>query len=168
MIDSHGFRANVGIILCNDQGNVFWGKRLGQDAWQFPQGGVKKNESLEQALFRELHEETGLMREHVEILGRTDRWLRYRLPRRFIRRDCYPLCIGQKQHWFVLRLLAEENSVCLNAAGKPEFDDWRWVDYWYPAQNVIAFKRKVYNLALNELSHLLSTNEVESSFRVQP
>lgn len=155
MIDLDGFRPNVGIILCNNAGQLFWAKRVGQNAWQFPQGGIREDETPKQAMFRELWEETGLQREHVEIVGVTQKWLRYRLPKRFIRRHSHPLCIGQKQRWFLLRLTSGEDSVCLDASRTPEFDGWRWVDYWEPVDEVVFFKRKVYKRALKELAPLL-------------
>ena len=155
MIDEEGFRANVGIILSNAEGHVFWARRLGQNAWQFPQGGIDERESPEEAMFRELREETGLAPEHVAVLGCTRSWLRYRLPKRYVRRNQSPLCIGQKQKWYMLRLLGSEASVDLAAGDKPEFDRWRWVDYWRPAREVIFFKRQVYQRALVELESCL-------------
>ncbi|HHH38913.1 MAG TPA: RNA pyrophosphohydrolase [Sedimenticola sp.] len=155
MIDSQGFRPNVGIILCNQQRRLFWGRRVGQNAWQFPQGGIKDHESPEQAMYRELEEEVGLARHQVEILGVTDDWLRYRLPKRFIRHNCQPLCIGQKQRWFLLRVHCSETDFCLDHTPKPEFDSWRWVKYWQPLREVVYFKRHVYDRALNELAPLL-------------
>ncbi|QIT54043.1 RNA pyrophosphohydrolase [Aquisalimonas sp. 2447] len=155
MIDSDGFRANVGIILSNEEGRVFWGRRIGQNAWQFPQGGIKRDETPEQALYRELHEEVGLEPAHVEVIGATAGWLRYHLPRHLVRRHQRPLCIGQKQQWFLLRLVGGESAVRLDASGSPEFDDWRWVDYWRPARDVVFFKRHVYRRALRELAPLL-------------
>ncbi|ULX57369.1 RNA pyrophosphohydrolase [Ectothiorhodosinus mongolicus] len=160
VIDPDGFRPNVGIILCNQQGQLFWAKRLGQRAWQFPQGGIHRNESPEQAMFRELTEETGLQAEHVEVMGCTREWLRYRLPKHLIRRHSNPVCIGQKQVWFLLRLVGSEANVRLTAAPVPEFDDWRWVDYWHPLQEVIFFKRQVYQQALEELAPLLFADAV--------
>lgn len=155
MIDSQGYRANVGIILSNREGRVLWARRLGQDAWQFPQGGIKRNESAEEALYRELREEVGLDPEHVEIIASTQGWLRYRLPRRFIRFNRKPVCIGQKQRWFVLRLLAEDEAVRLDLCEKPEFEEWRWVDYWQPLEEIVFFKRQVYKKALQELEAAL-------------
>lgn len=152
MIDSEGFRANVGIILCNDAGRLFWARRIGQKSWQFPQGGIRRHETPEEAMYRELDEEIGLHPRHVEILGRTGGWLRYRLPKRLIRRHSRPTCIGQKQLWFMLRMLGDESDVCLSTSERPEFDHWTWVDYWYPLENVVAFKRYVYLRALHELS----------------
>jgi putative (di)nucleoside polyphosphate hydrolase len=153
VIDADGFRANVGIVLANDRGQVLWARRVGgRDAWQFPQGGIDSGESTEQALYRELHEEVGLSRDAVEVLGSTRGWLRYRLPRRFIRKGQKPLCIGQKQKWFLLRMLEDDAAVRLDRSGKPEFDHWQWVSYWYPLEQVISFKREVYRKAMKELA----------------
>ena len=157
MLDSNGFRPNVGIILCNGDGKLFWAKRIGQDAWQFPQGGIKRTETPEQALFRELNEEVGLGRDDVEILHETSDWLRYRLPQNFIRQHSGPVCIGQKQKWFLLALQSDDNSVHLNRTCEPEFDDWCWVNYWHPVNQVINFKRDVYRKALTELESALNS-----------
>ncbi len=151
MIDANGFRSNVGIILANNQKQVWWGKRVGQDSWQFPQGGLNNNEDIEQCLFRELQEETGLSSKDVTILGSTRNWLRYKLPHRFIR-DSKPTCIGQKQKWFLLRLDTTDDNICFSHSVKPEFDGWKWVSYWFPLQQVIDFKRDVYRNALRELA----------------
>lgn len=156
MIDSEGFRPNVGIVICNRQGQLLWAKRIGQSAWQFPQGGIKAEESLEQALYRELDEEVGLSASDVKVLHKTDNWLRYKLPKNFIRFNSDPLCIGQKQKWFLLSLESDEEQICLDKSGEPEFDDWRWVSYWYPLTQVIEFKRDVYRRALKELSNPLN------------
>lgn len=156
IIDHQGYRANVGIVLVNQQGKVFWGRRVGMSAWQFPQGGVNPNESIEQAMFRELREEVGLLPEDVEIIGCTRRWLRYRLPKRYIRHSQRPLCIGQKQRWFVLRLTTDEQRVDLAAAGEPEFDQWRWIEYWDSISLIVPFKREVYLRALSELAPLVA------------
>ena len=151
MIDSEGFRANVGIILTNDQRQVFWARRIGMDAWQFPQGGIKKNESPKTAMYRELKEEIGLEPEHVELINSTDDWLRYRLPKRYIRQNKGPLCIGQKQIWYLLKLTADETYLDLSYTSEPEFDSWKWVDFWRPVEEVISFKRQVYQQALKQL-----------------
>lgn len=153
MIDAEGFRPNVGIILTNPRGQILWARRVGgHDAWQFPQGGIQKNEHPEAALYRELYEEVGLVEEDVEILACTRGWLRYRLPRHLIRHGSKPLCIGQKQKWFLLRHTSADHRICLDRCTTAEFDDWRWVSYWYPLDKVVAFKRDVYRRALKELS----------------
>ena len=159
IIDEQGFRLNVGIIIAGPDDRVFWGRRVGnRDAWQFPQGGLDEGESAQEALFRELHEEVGLTPEHVRVLGVTDRWLTYRLPRRFMRkpRGNHRQCIGQRQKWFLLRLEGGEGAIDLErGSDQPEFDTWRWVHYWYPVRRVVHFKRGVYARALRELAPLL-------------
>ncbi len=152
MIDPDGYRPNVGIILMRDDGMVFWARRVNRDGWQFPQGGMNTDETPIEAMYRELQEETGLQAHHVQVLGATPGWLRYRLPRRSIRTHSKPVCIGQKQVWFLLKLSADESNVCLDANETPEFDSWRWVDFWYPGENVVHFKREVYIKALRLLS----------------
>ncbi len=155
MIDKEGYRANVGIILTNRDGKVFWARRIGQNAWQFPQGGIDREESPEEAMYRELREETGLEPEHVAILGCTREWLRYKLPKRYVRRNQSPVCIGQKQIWYALRMVGDEGAFDLAAGPKPEFDHWQWVDYWEPSKQVIFFKRGVYKRALAELEPIV-------------
>ncbi len=160
MIDADGYRPNVGIILTNKDGQVFWAKRVGQDAWQFPQGGIKSQESAEAALFRELKEEVGLEPKDVEIMACTRGWLRYRLPKRMVRYNTHPVCVGQKQKWFLLRLKGNENRIRFDCSEKPEFDGWRWVSYWYPLGQVVPFKRDVYRRAIRELApRLFPTQE---------
>lgn len=152
MIDEDGYRPNVGIILCNDFGQVLWARRIGQDAWQFPQGGINEDETPEQALYRELEEEIGLSSEDVEILAFTRGWLRYRLPRRMVRYNSKPVCIGQKQKWYLLRLVSDESRIDVNNTNSPEFDGWKWTNYWFPLTQVVSFKRDVYRQAMKELS----------------
>jgi len=168
VVDSEGFRPNVGIILANDAADLWWGRRVGgRDAWQFPQGGLDSGESTEQAMYRELREEIGLRPDDVEILASTRGWLRYRLPERFIRQNQQPLCIGQKQKWFLLRMRAPDSAVDLEAGDKAEFEDWSWVSYWYPLSRIVAFKREVYRRALRELAPAISRH-VERSGGPRP
>jgi putative (di)nucleoside polyphosphate hydrolase len=152
VIDPDGYRPNVGIVLMRDDGRVFWARRVHRDGWQFPQGGMNTDETPVEAMYRELREETGLLPEHVQLLGATPGWLRYRLPYRSTRRDEKPQCLGQKQVWFLLRLLAGEDALRLDLTEKPEFDSWRWVDFWYPVDHVVTFKRSVYARALVHLA----------------
>ena len=161
MLDREGYRPNVGIVLLNARNEVFWGKRVGQHSWQFPQGGIQHGESPEQAMFRELQEEVGLLSEHVQIIGRTRDWLRYDVPEEYLRRQhttrvhraAYR---GQKQIWFLLRLVGLDSDIQLRASEHPEFDAWRWVPFWIQLDGVIDFKREVYQLALSELARYLA------------
>ncbi len=134
MLDRDGYRPNVGIILCNGRNEVFWGKRVKEHSWQFPQGGIKLGETPVQAMYR---------------------WLRYEVPAQWLKRDWRGNYRGQKQIWFLLRLVGRECDVRLRASERPEFDAWRWNDYWIPLDSVIDFKREVYQHALTELARYL-------------
>jgi len=163
MLDREGYRPNVGIVLLNGSNEVFWGKRVGQHSWQFPQGGIQHGESPEEAMYRELHEEVGLLPEHVQIIGRTRDWLRYDVPEEFLRRQAASRMQrasyrGQKQIWFLLRLTGQDSDIHLRATEHPEFDAWRWHPYWIELNTVVDFKREVYELALSELARYLTRN----------
>ncbi len=157
MIDADGYRPNVGIIIVNKEGKLFWGKRVHQDAWQFPQGGIREHETPQQAVFRELKEEVGLDPSHVRVLGRTQDWISYDLPKHLIRHNSQPLCVGQKQIWFMLGLESDVSNIKLDYHDTPEFEDWDWVDYWRPVQEVVNFKQSVYHQALTELKECIDT-----------
>lgn len=153
--DSDGFRSNVGIILTRDDCSLLLAGRIRQPGWQFPQGGIRVDESPQDAMYRELAEEIGLSPADVEVMGESREWLHYRLPERYIRRNRNPLCIGQRQRWYLLRLATSDDRVRLNTTSMPEFDRWRWVDYWRPVKEVVYFKRRVYARALEEFAPLL-------------
>ena len=155
MIDRDGYRPNVAIVLCNAKNEVFWGKRIKEHSWQFPQGGIKAGESPEDAMYRELEEETGLRREHVRILGRTKNWLHYSVPNHWVKREWRGTYKGQKQIWYLLKLTGRDHDIRLRASTHPEFDAWRWHDYWVPLESVIEFKRDVYRQALQQLVRYL-------------
>ncbi len=154
MVDKDGFRSNVAIVIGDGKGHLFWAKRLGQNAWQFPQGGIDPGESAEDALYRELYEEVGLESDDVKIVQRSKKWLRYHIPLQMQRKHSKPLCIGQKQRWFFLEMTCDPAKVSFDTSGTPEFDHWQWVNYWYPVHSVISFKRSVYRNALHEFSPL--------------
>ncbi len=168
MLDRDGFRPNVGIILLNQRSQVFWGKRIRTHSWQFPQGGIDRGENPEQAMYRELHEEVGLLPQHVNVLARTRDWLRYEVPDRFIRRDARGHYKGQKQIWFLLQLVGHDWDLNLRATDHPEFDAWRWNDYWVPLDVVVEFKRGVYEMALTELSRYVPRADLRADSRSEP
>ena len=132
MLDRDGYRPNVAIVIVNGRNQVFWGKRIREHSWQFPQGGINPGETPEQAMYRELREEVGLEPQHVKVLGRTREWLRYEVPQHWIKREWRGSYRGQKQIWYLLRLVGRDNDVSLRASEHPEFDAWRWHEYWIP------------------------------------
>jgi len=159
-----GYRPNVGIVISNDKGQVFWARRVNRDGWQFPQGGVSRHESLLDAMYRELQEETGLVKSQVRVVAHTKEWLHYDLPRRFLRHQrrrmkSRPAFKGQKQVWFLLELLEDDSVVDLQSGlDTPEFDDWRWVETKFALDNIVDFKRSVYRKALSELGQYLPSS----------
>lgn len=155
VIDEKGYRENVGIILMNEYRRLFWARRFGQRSWQFPQGGIKSDETPLEAMYRELQEEIGLAPESVVVRGMTQHWLHYRLPEHLVRYHSEPVCIGQKQKWFLLQFVGEAEQIQLDHCTSPEFDAWRWVSYWYPLKYVIDFKRNVYRRALQEFAPIV-------------
>ena len=167
VVDKDGFRSNVGIIISDGIGKLLWTKRIKQNSWQFPQGGIDQGESIETALHRELYEEVGLEASDVDILGCTKGWLHYRLPKNMQRKNSSPLFVGQKQKWFYLKLLVDEKKISFDCSHHPEFDDWAWISYWYPANQVIEFKRNVYCKALKEFSSLQSSIEKKAELHLR-
>ncbi|MCH2190902.1 MAG: RNA pyrophosphohydrolase [Gammaproteobacteria bacterium] len=164
-----GYRPNVGIIICNAKGEVFWARRINDDGWQFPQGGVSRNEGLVEAMYRELQEETGLCSNQVKLVAHTKQWLHYDLPPSLLRnqRRRTPLgprkrvgFKGQKQIWFLLELVDDDSAVNLQAGPEqPEFADWRWVDTNHAINNIVDFKRSVYQQAMDELKQFFPSHQ---------
>ncbi len=93
------------------------------------------------------------------MIAATRHWLRYRLPSQYVRRNTQPQCIGQKQRWFLLRFTGPEDRLRFDSTNAPEFERWRWVDYWTPVREVIYFKRAVYVRALDELAQRAWPND---------
>ncbi|MCC4107304.1 RNA pyrophosphohydrolase [Serratia ureilytica] len=168
MIDDDGYRPNVGIVICNRQGQVLWARRYGQHSWQFPQGGINPGETAEQAMYRELFEEVGLSKKDVRILASTRNWLRYKLPKRLVRWDTKPVCIGQKQKWFLLQLLCNDADINMQRSSTPEFDGWRWVSFWYPVRQVVSFKRDVYRRVMKEFAVTVMPMQEQAATRQAP
>jgi len=159
VIDSDGYRANVGIVITNDKKQILLAKRFKQNGWQLPQGGIDEDETELDALYRELQEEVGLDPSHVTLIAKTPKWLRYELPDEHVRRTQKPKCIGQKQVWYLLKLDSSDDEISLDLHDDVEFDDWKWVDYWSPVDEVINFKRDVYEDMLKALAPILFDNE---------
>lgn len=159
MIDPEGYRLNVGIVIANADNKLLWGKRAAKSSgWQFPQGGISEGEQTIDAMYRELKEELGLAASDVELISESKQWLSYDLPEQFRRYHSKPLCVGQKQRWFLLRLISPESSIKFDQCRRPEFVSYKWIDYWYAADHVIDFKMSVYRDMLTEFESVLFTD----------
>lgn len=167
VIDRYGFRLNVGIIIANQAKQVFWGKRFHGAGWQFPQGGIEPYETAEEAMFRELAEETGLKATEVNILQVTPKWYVYKLPRP-LRHRRGMFCIGQRQKWFLLTLKNPHTAINLSRLTHPEFSDWKWIDYLEPIKEVIFFKRNVYKKVLSFFEPQIAQLAETSSDALKP
>lgn len=140
--DHPGHRPNVGVVLFNDAGRVWLGKRANTPDpwnWQFPQGGVDEGEDLYAAALRELAEETGVT--SVEYLGRTEGWIVYDFPPEVKK---FGKWTGQKQVWFALRFTGQESEIRLDAHHQVEFEAWRWARLDEAPKLIIPFKRAAY------------------------
>jgi len=152
------YRRCVGAALFNRDGLVWVGKRIPKsgdnftDAWQMPQGGIDKGEAAAEAVIRELREETGI--DAVEIIAETSGWLTYELPEHLRGISWGGRYRGQKQKWFGLRYLGEDQDFVLDAFDKPEFSSWRWVRLEEVPELIVPFKHDVYKQLVSEFRHL--------------
>lgn len=144
MIPSNAYRAGVGIVLINDQGLVFGGRRFDvpENAWQMPQGGMDPGETPQATAFRELAEETGVT--SAEIIAETKDWLTYDLPPDLAARFWGGRYRGQRQKWFAMRFLGGDDDIDLNAH-KPEFEAWKWLTPDELTDRIVPFKRQLYH-----------------------
>ncbi|HIC27291.1 MAG TPA: RNA pyrophosphohydrolase [Gammaproteobacteria bacterium] len=152
MFFQNKYRPNVAVIVINKLGKVLWCQRIEHDGWQFPQGGIDKGETPEEAALREVKEEVGLDSSDIEIIYETKDWFKYEVPqerrRKYFRSGNF---LGQKQKWFLAKLLTDDTRINLKASIPAEFDKWIWSTYWHPLETVVAFKRETYRQALIEM-----------------
>ncbi|HEU4378201.1 MAG TPA: RNA pyrophosphohydrolase [Hyphomicrobiaceae bacterium] len=145
------YRPCVGIMLINDDGLVWVGRRLPKwqgdrsaYIWQMPQGGITVGESAEAAALRELEEETAV--HSVELLAEAPAWLSYDLPDELLGIALKGRYRGQRQKWFAMRFTGRDSEINISArlGHKAEFDAWRWT----PAADIphlaVPFKRQIY------------------------
>ena len=152
-MNDSGYRLNVGLIVANKQGKVLLCKRKGVNSWQFPQGGINYAENSLKAAKRELLEEVGIRSKSIKLIESLDDWLKYDVPRKKLRKKIINRNFkGQKQKWFLF-MLKEDVEITFENDPDNEFDDFKWVSYWYPLNVIISFKEKVYREALNKLKY---------------
>jgi putative (di)nucleoside polyphosphate hydrolase len=146
-------RTGVGIILLNQENKVFVGKRIDNpaDFWQMPQGGVDKNENFLQAAKRELKEETGIR--SIKVIKELEGWLQYNLPKHLLGKVWKGKYRGQKQKWFIMKFIGENDEVNVNTKN-PEFLDWKWIQISKLPSVAVSFKVDIYKELKEELNSL--------------
>ena len=148
-----GYRLNVGIIVANSVGELLLCKRKGMNSWQFPQGGIDKNEDPFRAAKRELFEEVGMSSKYVELIKSSNDWYNYDVTASSRRKIFVNKKFkGQKQKWFLFKL-KENTKISFENDPDNEFENFKWVSYWYPLAVIVSFKEAVYRKALNELKY---------------
>jgi len=146
-----GYRKNVAMVVMNNHRQVLICRRKGTENWQFPQGGIDKDELLEEAMYRELYEEVGLEKSDVSIIGKTKRAIKYDIPSSMRSKVLGGKFKGQLQTWYLLKVRDDNCSINLYCDASPEFDMFDWVSYWYPISKIVEFKKEAYREALKEL-----------------
>jgi putative (di)nucleoside polyphosphate hydrolase len=149
------YRPCVGVMMVNNEGRVFVGKRIDgadTDYWQMPQGGVDPGEDLTEAALRELREETGVRRRHLDVIGALEGEIFYDLPDELKGRMWGGKYLGQRQTWFLVRFNGEDADVDLNAHKHPEFCEWKWVDPAVLPDLIVPFKVAVYRAVVAGLA----------------
>jgi len=146
------YRPNVAVIVINNFGKVLWCQRIQHDGWQFPQGGIDQGETPREAALREVKEEVGLGSNDIEIIYETQDWFKYEVPkekrRKYFSRGNF---VGQKQKWFLAKLLTDDTKINLKTSLPAEFDRWIWSTYWHPLETVVPFKKETYRKALIDI-----------------
>ena len=147
-------RLGVGIIVLNKNNLVFVGKRKDNavDKWQMPQGGVNKNEEFLSAMKRELLEETSI--KTIQVLKEIEKYMHYELPKELVGIIWRGKFRGQKQKWFIVRFLGEENEININTS-HPEFIEWKWINMNDLPKVIVSFKKKIYEELLIELKNFI-------------
>ena len=150
------YRRNVGVMLVNEAGHAFVGQRIDSEtpAWQMPQGGIDAGETPKDAALRELEEETGISRDLVSVLAETRGWVPYDLPHDLVPRIWKGRYRGQEQKWFLLRFEGSDDQVNIKTAHQ-EFSAWKWMAADQLLDNIVPFKRAVYDAVLTEFMEYL-------------
>tara|TARA_B100000035_G_scaffold298604_1_gene292541 strand:+ start:455 stop:931 length:477 start_codon:yes stop_codon:yes gene_type:complete len=136
-------RNGVGIVLLNDKNKIFVAKRIDnpKNFWQMPQGGVNEGEDFLSAAYRELEEETSI--KNVKLIKEIEGTMTYELPDHLLGIIWKGKFKGQKQKWFLMRFLGNDNEINIKTHN-PEFLDWKWIELDMLTKIVVDFKLQVY------------------------
>jgi len=147
------YRLGVGMMVLNARGEVFVGRRIDTrvEAWQMPQGGIDAGEEPQVAALREVAEEIGT--DKVQILAESPDWLDYDLPTEIQPVVWKGRFRGQRQKWFALRFLGNDQDIDLEAH-QPEFEAWKWVPMAALPDVIVPFKRPLYLRVVETFRHL--------------
>lgn len=150
------YRSGVGIMLINDRKEIFVGKRIdnNSDAWQMPQGGLDVGESEDDAMFRELREETGISENNIRVLKKSQGHHYYNLPYKLQKKFWGGKYLGQKQRWYLVEFSGDEAAINI-ATDHPEFSDWKWISGEKIINAIVGFKRELYAEVLGEFAEYL-------------
>ena len=153
MIAINSYRIGVGIILLNEKKKVFVGKRIDikSESWQMPQGGINKDEKMENAAYRELYEETGIKK--AKIILRSKKWFQYNISLALKKKLWKGKYLGQKQKWYVMKFKGNERKDINLNMSKPEFCDWKWINLNELESLIVSFKKEMYKKILKEFKY---------------
>ena len=150
MINLLPYRLGVGLVIINDQLEIFTGRRLDNTkAWQMPQGGIDNNEIPLEAAYREMYEETGIKKSKVTLLKQTKTWYRYDLPQEIQNKFWEGKFRGQSQKWFLFKFIGTEFDINIETKYQ-EFSDWKWSKKTEMLDSIVPFKRSLYQSVLKD------------------
>ncbi len=150
------YRSGIGIMLINSDKEIFVGKRIDNhsDAWQMPQGGLDAGESEDEAMVRELKEETGISEKNIKILHKSQGHFYYNLPYKLQKKFWGGKYLGQRQRWYLAEFIGDENDVNIKTED-PEFSDWKWIEREKIVNAIVPFKRRLYEEIIKEFESFL-------------
>ncbi len=152
----HLYRKGIGIVVINSQKKIFVGKRIdnNSDAWQMPQGGIDVNENEDDAMLRELKEETGIDQNQIKSIAKSHGHYYYNLPYKLQKKFWGGKYLGQKQRWYLLEFIGDDESIRIDSED-PEFSDWKWIENSQIINAIVGFKRSLYRDVIDEFSEFL-------------